>query len=84
MFVINSTKQEEDGMTLTLNVTFTLQDGTEIILNVPIFQPQSKEDVIQSLINREASEQVKYDTLPVNLSIKKELDETVVGKVIGE
>ena len=81
MYIINSTRTNDE--TLTVNVTFKFQDDFQITLDVPIFMPQSKDDVLQALQNREASEQVKHNTIPVNESISSELSQ-LVGIPQGE
>jgi hypothetical protein len=77
MYKINSTKIEEG--TITSNVTYTLKDGTDLTIDVAVFQPLTKEEVLQGIANREISEQHKYDAEIRGAGIKTELD-TMVGQ----
>jgi hypothetical protein len=77
MFTINSTRI--DSETLTVNVTFTLKDESEITLDVPIFAPTNIDDVLAGLQNREASEQAKHNVAPIIQEIKDQLDRDAVG-----
>ena len=76
-FKITATRIVKDE-TLTASVTFTLTDATEVDVDVPIFLPQSKEDVLQGIANRELTEQRKHDGLVTNTAIKSDIDKDVV------
>jgi hypothetical protein len=76
MYTINSTEVKDE--ILIANVTYVLEDKTELTIDVDIFQPQNKEDVLQGIANREVSEQHKYDSQIAIEGIKEELDSDVV------
>jgi len=79
MFKINSTKIKDE--TITSNVTFTLADQTELTIDVSVFQPLTKEEVLQGIANREISEQHKYDSTLLIETIKSELDTELGNKI---
>jgi len=86
MYTINSTEVNDE--TLTANITFTLEDRTEVTIDVFIFQPQDKDDVLEGIANREVSEQHKYNSQIAIKGIEEELKEflkkpleTIDGKV---
>jgi hypothetical protein len=78
MFVINSVRAMTD--TLVTTVTYTLTDGTQIVVDVPVFRPQSKDEIMEALKNREITEQSQYDAAPLIQEIKDEMDKKAVGK----
>ncbi len=65
---------EVAGDTLNVRAEFTFADDSVAILTVPCFMPANKEAVIDSLDNREISEQRVRDAAVKNAGIKKELD----------
>jgi predicted PP-loop superfamily ATPase len=78
MFVINSVRAMTD--TLVTTVTYTLTDGTRIVVDVPVFRPQSKDEIMEALKNREITEQSQYDAAPLIQEIKDEMDKEAVGE----
>ena len=46
-----------DQITTIVNVTYILSDGSEITLDVPIFMPQSENDILLGIKNRGISEE---------------------------
>ena len=78
MYKINSTRIE--GETLTASVTYTLKDDTLLDIDVPIFQPQSVDDVLNGIANREVSEQSKHDAIPTNETIQDQLQAEYIDK----
>lgn len=79
MYKINSTRIEQE--TFFTNVTYTLTDGTEVEVDVAVFAPENKDAVIKAIEDRAKTEQIKYDSEKVNLTIKSELDKTI-GKAV--
>lgn len=57
-YTIKETKQADDTLVTTVEYDF---DGEKVTVDVPHFQPQSKEDVITGIVNRAASEKNKLD-----------------------
>jgi hypothetical protein len=85
MFTINSTTIEND--TLVANVTLHLDEKTDLEVNVPVLYPKTKEEMLEAIIQREINEQKKFDSAPVLIAIKADMDATVVavkldGKVV--
>ena len=80
-FIITKTEIIEK-QTLKASVIFKLKDGTELPVDVSLFCPLSKEDVLKSIANREDTEQRKYDALTTNTAIKSDIDNTTIGKAI--
>ena len=76
-YTINTTSQSDE--TLNVNVTYTMNDGSELILDVPIFAPQNADDVTTGIENRALSEQAKIDRTKV---VENIIDEIPVGEVI--
>jgi hypothetical protein len=77
-FVINQTTVND--ATLTANVSFTLEDGTVLDpIDIPIFCPQTTDDILNGIANREITEQRKYDALNPNTALKDQLDNEIVG-----
>ncbi len=84
MYKINSVRL--DSQTLWSNVTYIMNDGTPITVDVPVFMPQDADVVVQSLKGREATEKNRYEYekgLPVIEAVKVELDK-LVGISQGE
>jgi hypothetical protein len=79
MYKINSTEIKETMF--WANVTYTLEDGTEVTKDVAIDTPQSKEDVLNEISNREIGEQETYSKLKALSDIKAEIDATIEKKV---
>jgi predicted PP-loop superfamily ATPase len=78
MFVINETTIDND--TLNANVTIVFDDKAEIEVNVPVFYPKSKDEVLEAIRQREVNEVKKYNAAPILVAIKDELDRGFVGK----
>jgi len=77
MYTINSTTI--DGDILIANVTLTI-DKMELVVNVPVKFPKSKEEVIAAIEQRERNEVTKYTAEPILTAVKAELDTAYVGK----
>lgn len=65
--------------TIFVDTTFILKDNTEVNTEVAIFSPKDKDEVLQSIANREISEQTKYNACVSNEIIRIEMDE-IIGK----
>jgi len=78
MFIVNSTRIDKE--TLSANVTYTLRDGTRIDIDVPLFAPQSLDEVLDGLGNREDSEQRTYDAVTTNMAIKAQMETEAIAK----
>ena len=76
-YEIKNVVQNEEILTVTVEYTF--DDNSVKTIDVPIFRPTSKQDVITGIENRYASEVVK---LEAEKKAKEILDE--VTKDIGE
>jgi len=50
-----------DQVTTIINVTYTLSDGSQVTLDVPIFMPQSEDDIQLGLTNRGITEEIKLN-----------------------
>jgi hypothetical protein len=72
MYKINSTTIEND--VLVTNVTIIMEDGYELVCNVPVRFPKSKDEVFAAINARESAEMKKYDAAPVLEGIKAEID----------
>ena len=46
-----------DQVTTIVNVTYILSDNTKVIVDVPIFMPQSEDDIQLGITNRGISEE---------------------------
>lgn len=75
-YVIKAVKQAEE--TINVTVEFTLSDGKKEII-VPVFMPESKEAIIQSIENREISEQRRIDGIKMVASLAKEMQAEING-----
>ncbi len=75
MFTINSTTIDND--TLVANVTLHLDEKTDLEVNVPVLYPKSKEEVLNAILQREINEQKKFNSAPVLIVVKEELDALV-------
>jgi hypothetical protein len=80
MYKINSTRI--DGETITVSVSYTLKDSTILDIEVPFFQPQSVDYILEGIANREISEQQKYDAVSTNVVIQEQLLAEYVDKPI--
>lgn len=60
--------------TLFTTVKYTLQDETEITVEVSHFAPKTKQDIIDGIENREVSEQNKYNASKIAESLKLDLE----------
>jgi len=69
-YIIKETTQNED--TITTLVEYTIGDNV-FEVSIPHFRPQSAQDVITGIENREASEQAKLDAIVVAESVLAEL-----------
>lgn len=78
MYKINSLEINNDF--LHANVSIELPDKSELVCNVPVKFPKSKEEVIAAIEDRERNELVKANALPVLTAIKSEMDRDFVGK----
>ena len=78
MYKINSIDIELN--VVNVNVTVIQKDGTELVCNVPVKAPKTKEDVILAIEQREAAEVLKYESAPGLEAIKAELEPSI-GKV---
>jgi hypothetical protein len=79
MFTIDAVRI--DNETLYSQVKIGLKDGTELMMEIPQFAPQSMDEVLNGIANREESEQRKYDALVKNELIKTEMEKDAVTKV---
>ena len=77
-YKINFMEIENDR--LNVNTTIIMKDGAEIVCNVPVLYPKTKDEVLLAITQREAAEIKKYDAAPVLEAIKTEL-EPMIGKV---
>ena len=50
-----------DQVTTIVNVTYTLSDGSQVTLDVPVFMPQSEDDIQLGLTNRGITEEIKLN-----------------------
>lgn len=50
-----------DQVTTFVNVTYTLSDGSQVTLDVPIFMPNSEDDIQVALSNRGITEDNKLN-----------------------
>lgn len=75
MFTIKSTRIEVD--TLIAEVTLHLDNNTDLDIVVPVINPTTKDDVINAILQREVNEKKKFETTPVLIEIKNELDAMV-------
>ena len=71
---------EVDKETLRANVTYTLEDKTEVTVDVPLFHAKTQDDVLMWLYTRELNEQQEYDAPTLNANLKAGIDSNVVGK----
>lgn len=71
-----------DGETLWASITVTMKDGMEIPVEVPCFQPLTKQEVLNSVALREKSEKRKYDAEKTNLAIAAELTQDIKDKKV--
>ncbi len=81
MFTINSTTIDND--TLVANVTLHLDEKTDLEVNVPVLYPKSKDDVLNAILQREINEQKKFNSAPVLIVVKEELDALVNVSIDG-
>jgi len=78
MFTINETSI--DNEMLIARATIVLNNGDSLDVTVPVKLPQTKDDVIAAIQQREINENKKYDALPILTAVKADLDAQVVGK----
>jgi hypothetical protein len=71
-YTINKKSISEDGLTITVNVTYPLSTG-DVTTDVAIFMPQSLEDITNSLASRGQSEQARIDALSKNQEFLSQL-----------
>lgn len=71
MYVIKL--KEIDGSTINTDVEYTMNDGSKLLCRVSHFMPQSKEEVIQNIEQRQISEQARIDAQIINEQIVEEL-----------
>ena len=74
-YKIKSSEVKED--TLNVTVEYTFKDGSTEEIVVANFMPETKEQVLTSLGNREVSEQRKRDATVKNTQLKVELDKQI-------
>jgi hypothetical protein len=60
-YTINSSNQIEN--TVITNVTITLDDASQMTLDIAHFMPQSVDDIKNGIVNRAISEQAKIDSI---------------------
>jgi len=60
-YTINSIRQENE--ILITNTTITLEDGTDITIDISHYMPQSFNDINIGIVNRAISEQAKINTI---------------------
>jgi hypothetical protein len=80
MAKINATRV--DGETLWVSTVMTMTDGTVVPVEVPCFQPLTKQEVLDSVALRENSEKRKYDAEKTNLAIAAELTQDIKDKKV--
>lgn len=61
-YKINYITIRDDKLTINTNVTYFLSDNSEITLDVDHFAPNSINEILDGIENREKSEQYKIDT----------------------
>lgn len=52
-----------DQVTTIVNVTYTLSDGSQVIVDVPIFMPQSEDDILLGIKNRGITEENRINPI---------------------
>lgn len=65
--------KEVNGETINTVVVFTINGKELEPISIPHFMPQSKEEIIQGIENREISEQRKMEAIEKNVSLLNEL-----------
>ena len=64
-----------------VNCTLFLDEKTELVVNVPVKYPKTKDEVIAAIELRYAAEKKKFDFAPVLEGIKVEVD-AEIGKTL--
>lgn len=80
MYKINATRIDKE--TFFTDVTYTFKDGETLDVEVAVYAPANKEVVIKAVEDREISERAIHDALKTNLTIKSDMDKTVVSKEV--
>lgn len=75
--ILNSSQNEE---TVTVRVEYTLEDNSTLTLDVPIFMPQTVDDITTGIENRAMSEQAKLDATKV---AKELMSQIPTGEVVN-
>lgn len=70
----------QDSETVTASVEYTI-DGTVVNVDVPIFMPKSKEDIITGITNRGISEKAKLDAIALAETIVPQISENETGTI---
>ena len=74
-YTINDTLIDLDR--LVCNVTIHLDAKTDLVCTVPVVYPKSEAEVIAAIEQREKNEAIKFDSAPVLVAVKTELDKRI-------
>lgn len=72
----------QDAETVTASVEYTI-DGTVVNVDVPIFMPKTKDDIITGVTNRGLTEKAKLDAIALAETIVPLISENETGTIEG-
>ena len=78
-YIIKTTEVLEE--TINTDVEYTFSDGTVELIRVSHFMPESMEEVIQNIEQRELSEQTKINAIKRNKIISNQLEQAIIVPV---